>query len=563
MTRGYERFSLPLRVEDRDRSWAYRAPADGDGWDREAPSADGIVADTRGQALDHAQALAEALGRTLAVARALSLSADRADDDDAPSRGPDAHRPPESREPHRHTLEDDEDDWPASTPAARSWFRGGPLAVVKAPSPRAPIVAPATKPKELPSPDRQRFPLFPAARLVLLYVAGALPVLSIPLQVFDILPLAVTAQYVVLPLTLAAAVVMLGPSVQGAWAVQGLIAGLLAVTAYDALRIPLAVAGVIPDFIPQVGGWVLNSDSPNVVVGYLWRYLGDGGGIGISFFVTCGVVLSFRPEAIRRSPIALSIAYGIFIWSGLIATIALSESGASLLFALTPLTLAVSLAGHLVYGGVLGLWLRHVLADEVVAAWPGPPLARPIRSRAGDKRNRRPARRDQRTSAAWVTIPPHGKAGSVNVDSEGRWTRTRAGDVDGALRVAIEHGDVAAYVNALFSAVVIVPTIRDASDTVELRAPSVSWRLSGQPQALVIEAFTSVEVFERAAPPPKHGDTMRFPDLLADWPGGGYGLAINPGTPLGMLLRDEQVQMLRRWLPDPQLERVDTKASST
>jgi hypothetical protein len=226
----------------------------------------------------------------------------------------------------------------------------------------------------LPSPDRPTLrwvSAVAAARLIVLFIAGAMPVLSISLQVFGLIPLAVAARYIVIPLTFAALIIMLGPSVQGAWAVEGAIAGLVAVTAYDAVRLPLTFSGFMNDFIPQVGGWALGSDSPNVFVGYLWRFLADGGGIGLSYFVVCGFVLSIWPALIRRSPVALSVGYGVFIWSGLIATIVLSASGASLLFPLSPVTFAISLVGHLIYGGVLGLCLRRALANQPVGAWPG------------------------------------------------------------------------------------------------------------------------------------------------------------------------------------------------
>jgi hypothetical protein len=58
--------------------------------------------------------------------------------------------------------------------------------------------------------------------------------------------------------------------------------------------------------------------------------------------------------------VALGIAYGIFVWSGLVATIALSARGSIMLFALTPKTLVFSLVGHLIYGAVLGACLRRL-----------------------------------------------------------------------------------------------------------------------------------------------------------------------------------------------------------
>jgi hypothetical protein len=41
---------------------------------------------------------------------------------------------------------------------------------------------------------------------------------------------------------------------------------------------------------------ILARDQPDVAMGYLWRYLGDGGGIGIVFFMAAATVgLKSRP----------------------------------------------------------------------------------------------------------------------------------------------------------------------------------------------------------------------------------------------------------------------------
>jgi hypothetical protein len=199
----------------------------------------------------------------------------------------------------------------------------------------------------------------------LLWTAGAAPVLSIPIQVFGLLPVTDTARWVVLPLALAAAWLMVAGSGYGGWARQGFLAGLLAVGAYDAVRLPMVVLGWWPDFIPRLGGWILGTDAPNVIVGYAWRYLGDGAGIGVAFFVTCGVLAQIRPRWVRRHPVALAVGYGVLVWSGLVGTIALSVDGAAMLFTLTPDSLALSLLGHLIYGGVLGARLHRMVRVPV------------------------------------------------------------------------------------------------------------------------------------------------------------------------------------------------------
>jgi hypothetical protein len=159
-------------------------------------------------------------------------------------------------------------------------------------------------------------------------------------------------------------VIILHMSVEGRWAGRGFVYGLVAVTAYDAVRIPMVIAGIWPDFIPRLGGWIIGHGDANVLVGYTWRYLGDGGGIGLAFFAVCGLIGVWKYPALAQRPIQLGVGYGVFIWSGLIATVALTSHGSEMLFPLTPLSLGLSLLGHLIYGSVLGIGLRRGIQAE-------------------------------------------------------------------------------------------------------------------------------------------------------------------------------------------------------
>jgi hypothetical protein len=205
-------------------------------------------------------------------------------------------------------------------------------------------------------------------RIVTLIAAGAMPVLPIPLSVMGVMSMTEFALFLVMPLSLVAVALMVQGSPESRCALQGLIAGLAAVTTYDAVRIPMVLTDVWPDFIPDLGGWVLGTEQSDLLVGYLWRYLGDGGGIGMAFFVFCNVVTSFRPSLIAARPILLSIGYGVFIWSGLCATVVLVPNGSEMLFPMSPANFSFSLLGHLIYGGVLGLFLSGRVAHPVVGA---------------------------------------------------------------------------------------------------------------------------------------------------------------------------------------------------
>jgi hypothetical protein len=124
---------------------------------------------------------------------------------------------------------------------------------------------------------------------------------------------------------------------------------------------PLVWLNIWPDFIPRMGGWVTGGHGSNVAVGYVWRYLGDGAGIGLAYFVFCAVLLQVSPHIVQARPIALSVFYGVFVWTGLVATVAIPPHGESLLFKLTAASFGLSLLGHLIYGSVLGLCLRRYL----------------------------------------------------------------------------------------------------------------------------------------------------------------------------------------------------------
>jgi hypothetical protein len=129
---------------------------------------------------------------------------------------------------------------------------------------------------------------------------------------------------------------------------------LLAVLVYDAARWITIGLGWWGDFIPAIGGWLLGTNEPNVVLGYTYRWLGDGGGMGLAFLV---VVQFLRPLPAGRSALILGILYGIAIWGCLISTLLVLPSGQESLFVLTPATFLLSLAGHVIYGAVLGGWL--------------------------------------------------------------------------------------------------------------------------------------------------------------------------------------------------------------
>jgi hypothetical protein len=214
-------------------------------------------------------------------------------------------------------------------------------------------------------------------RLGLHLVVAALPLLAISAHVFGLAPMNVTAGLVVVPLTLA--VLLLGvfsPVGEDRIVLMGAVWGVVATLVYDAVRLDTVyLLGWWGDFIPTVGTWILGVDGGSTavgaIVGYLWRYVGDGGGIGVVFFVLVAATGLRRWG--ERVTVAAAVVFAVFpVWTGLIATVAVAPRGERLMFPLTVTTVTLSLLGHLVFGLVLGLGCARCRGLE--ERWPWPPL---------------------------------------------------------------------------------------------------------------------------------------------------------------------------------------------
>jgi hypothetical protein len=144
---------------------------------------------------------------------------------------------------------------------------------------------------------------------------------------------------------------------------EGLASGVIAVTLYDMTRIPFLAAGVWPDFIPKIGSYLLNAADPNYslahwIVGYIWRYVGNGGGMGLAFYMVFPIV------GRRLDSRVSGTLYGLGIFGCLLITLYLSPGGRVYLFDPSLLTGSLGLIGHIVYGFILGLCV-HYLNPEV------------------------------------------------------------------------------------------------------------------------------------------------------------------------------------------------------
>jgi hypothetical protein len=185
---------------------------------------------------------------------------------------------------------------------------------------------------------------------------GFSPIGALALTIAGLWTLSVGSAVMIVPsIILALGLGVLSPR-HGRMALEGFIAGLVAVLIYDIVRWDFVAFHLWGDFIPNIGGWLDGSDAPNWLLGYGFRWLGDGGGLGLTFMVAAR---TFAPGLARRSPLALAIGYGLFIWTCLLITLIATPDGQSLLFPITPTTLLLSWTGHVVYGIVLGVFFAR------------------------------------------------------------------------------------------------------------------------------------------------------------------------------------------------------------
>jgi hypothetical protein len=213
-------------------------------------------------------------------------------------------------------------------------------------------------------------------RVGLHLLLAALPLLAISAHVFGLITMNWSAALLVVPL--AATIVALSvfdPHPEDKVILHGFVWGMVACALYDIFRLDTVyMLGWWADFIPTMGTWIIGdgaSKSAGAWVGYLWRYLGDGGGIGVTFFVGAAFLgLHHRPP---KQVVGAAVAFAVFpVWAGLIATVALAPRGQSMMFPLTPTTVTLSLIGHLIFGLIMGLGFVKTRSAE--RFWPWAPV---------------------------------------------------------------------------------------------------------------------------------------------------------------------------------------------
>lgn len=196
-------------------------------------------------------------------------------------------------------------------------------------------------------------------------VLASTPLLGISGEVFGVVSLRAISNLFLFPLLgILAVLVVFKPDGLDRTAFAGFTWGLLACAGYDFFRLPnVYVFHLWGDFFGRIGGWATGTSS-NYLAGYLWRYLGDGAGIGVVVFTLAAAIgVSSWP---RRHVVGFTVAFAVFpVWAGLVLTDALAPAGRAL-FPLNATTLVLSLAGHLIFGAILGygLWVSQNRAER-------------------------------------------------------------------------------------------------------------------------------------------------------------------------------------------------------
>jgi hypothetical protein len=214
-------------------------------------------------------------------------------------------------------------------------------------------------------------------RIALVLVLASMPILAIPADVSGLIAQSTSSVVVIVLLAVLGTLVVFAPHRIDMIVGRGLIAGMVATIVYDGARLfAVHVLGLMGDFIPVMGSFVTGEPDTtgSAAVGYVWRYIGDGGGLGVAFFVVAFALGIDRWRNVYA--VLASVAFAVFpTWAGLMATVALLPRGEEMMFDLNLATFIITLVGHLIFGLFLGLAFLKAPRGKDRSGWPWPPLS--------------------------------------------------------------------------------------------------------------------------------------------------------------------------------------------
>jgi hypothetical protein len=214
------------------------------------------------------------------------------------------------------------------------------------------------------------------ARIGLVLLLASMPILAISVEVFGLASQSVITMVTIALVAVLATLVTFAPHRIDMIVGRGLIAGMVACIVYDGARLfAVHVLRLMGDFIPVMGSFVTGEPDTagSAAVGYVYRYIGDAGGLGVAFFVVAFALGIDRWKNIYA--VLAAVGFAVFpTWAGLMATVALSPNGEERMFPLNTATVIITLVGHLIFGLFLGLAYLKAPRGKEDSPWPWPPL---------------------------------------------------------------------------------------------------------------------------------------------------------------------------------------------
>lgn len=213
-------------------------------------------------------------------------------------------------------------------------------------------------------------------RMALVLLLASMPILGISVDVSGLVSQGTTSVALIVLTALYGTLIVFAPHKTDVIVGRGLIAGMVACIVYDGARLfAVHVLGLMGDFIPVMGSFVTGEPDTtgSAAVGYIWRYIGDAGGLGVAFFVVAFALGIDRWSNVKA--VLASVAFAVFpTWAGLMATVALLPRGEEMMFDLNPATVTITLVGHLIFGFVLGLAFLKAPRGKGRSDWPWTPI---------------------------------------------------------------------------------------------------------------------------------------------------------------------------------------------
>lgn len=191
-------------------------------------------------------------------------------------------------------------------------------------------------------------------------VLGPSAILGLSLAYAEVLPLGVVFAAFVAPAYLIMIIIGILFPEWGRRAAVGFTAGIIATLIYDVVRLALTFALGLPDPIPHIGLMLMGPDAyfgggEWWWVGYLWRFFGNGAGMGIVYAMLSNWWFNMKGGWI----------YGEIVGTGMFILLLLFPVSQLHLFVLNGIVVVNGILGHWAYGMSLGwIFKRTKLKDK-------------------------------------------------------------------------------------------------------------------------------------------------------------------------------------------------------